>query len=216
MFTGIIEEIGRVARIVRADSGARIEIGAGRVLAGTRVGDSISVDGICLTVVRLGDSGFEVDCSPETLRRTTLGRWREGRPVNLERALEVGARLGGHIVQGHVDGVGELVARRPEGDSVMMRFSHPPELGRHIALKGSIAVSGVSLTVAALGDDWFEVAIIPATLEWTTLGTMTVGESINLETDMLAKYIERILNADAARSTPRPAFTVESLEEMGY
>jgi riboflavin synthase len=216
MFTGIIEEIGHVDRIVRDDSGARIAIGAGRVLTGTRVGDSISVDGICLTAVRLGESSFEVDCSAETLRRTTLGRWRSGTPVNLERALEVGSRLGGHIVQGHVDGVGELVERRPEGDSVMMRFSYPPELGRHIALKGSIAVSGVSLTIAALGDDWFEVAIIPATLEWTTLGTMAVGESINLETDMLAKYLERILNADAARSVPRPTLTVESLKEMGY
>jgi riboflavin synthase len=215
MFTGIIEEVGRIEGITRAADGARVEVGAGRVLEGTRDGDSIAVDGICLTVVRLTGSSFEVDCSAETLRRTALGRWRPGTRVNLERALQVGARLGGHIVQGHVDGVGELAGRRPEGDSVMMRFSYPAEIGRYIALKGSIAVSGISLTVAALGDDWFEAAIIPATLEWTTLGRMEVGEPVNLEVDMLAKYVERILNADRAAAA-RPPLTVESLREMGY
>ena len=217
MFTGIVEEIGRVNRIARVGGGARMEVAAERVLERTRPGDSISIDGVCLTVVRLADSSFEVDCSAETLRRTTLGHWRPGTPVNLERALEVGNRLGGHLVQGHVDGVGELVERRPEGDSVMMRFSYPPELGRYIALKGSIAVCGVSLTVAALGDAWFEIAVIPTTLKWTTLGTMAIGERVNLETDMLAKYIERILNAGAAKpEAPRTPLTAESLEEMGY
>ena len=212
MFTGIIEEVGTVAALAESGGGARVRIEATRALEGTREGDSIATDGICLTALRLTPSSFEADCSAETLRRTTLGRWRVGTKVNLERALALGDRLGGHLVQGHVDGVGELVSRRSEGESVMFRFAFPRELGRHLALKGSVAVSGVSLTVAGLGDDWFEIAVIPATLEWTTLGAMEIGAPVNLETDMLAKYVERILRADA----PRDPLTVEKLKTMGY
>jgi len=211
MFTGIIEEIGRVERVLAAGGGARVEIAARRVLEGAREGDSISTDGACLTVTRLTGGSFEADCSAETLRRTTLGTWRAGAPVNLERALALGERLGGHLVQGHVEGVGRLLERRPEGESVMMRFAYPPELGRYIVFKGSIAVGGISLTVAALDDAWFEVAVIPVTLEWTTLGRMAVGTPVNLETDMIAKYVERLLGA--SRPT---ALTVEGLKEMGY
>ena len=133
--------------------------------------------------------------------------------MNLERAMALGDRLGGHLVQGHVEGVGHLVARRPEGESVMIRFAYPPDLGRYIVLKGSIAVSGISLTVATLDDDSFEVAVIPVTLEWTTLGRMPEGTPVNLETDMIAKYVERLLRGDAARPAP---LTVEGLKEMGY
>jgi riboflavin synthase len=216
MFTGIIEEVGRVAAVDPAPDGARIRVAATRVLDGTRKGDSIATDGVCLTAVRLSGSGFEADCSAETLRRTTIGSWHPGTPVNLERAIALGARLGGHLVQGHVEGVGTLLARRPEGDSVVMRFSHPSDVGRYIVMKGSIAVSGVSLTVAALGDDWFEVALIPTTLRETTLGAMTPGARVNIETDLLAKYVERLLRVEATQAPQRPSLSVESLKAKGY
>lgn len=217
MFTGIIEEVGRVASVVPAGGGARVEIAASRVLEGTREGDSIATDGVCLTATRLTGVGFEADCSAETLRLTTLGSLQPGTPVNLERALALGARLGGHLVQGHVEGVGALVGRRPEGESTMMRFSYPRELGRYIVHKGSIAVGGISLTVATLGDGWFEVAVIPVTLEWTTLGRMQIGTAVNLETDMIAKYVERLLSAgDGAAATGGTSLSVEDLKEMGY
>jgi riboflavin synthase len=213
MFTGIIEEIGRVEKVVPAGDGSRVEVAASRVLEGARPGDSIATDGACLTITRLTGAGFEADCSAETLRLTTLGAWRAGTPVNLERALALGGRLGGHLVQGHVEGVGRLVARRPEGESEMLRFEYPPDLGRYLVHKGSVAVSGISLTVANLDDAWFEVAVIPVTLEWTTLGRMPVGAAVNLETDLIAKYVERLLRADASRPAP---LTVEALKEMGY
>ena len=213
MFTGIIEEVGRVERVVPVGSGARVEVAAREILEGTREGDSIATDGVCLTVTRLAGGGFEADCSAETLRRTSLGSWRAGTAVNLERAMRLGDRLGGHLVQGHVEGVGALVGRRPEGESVMMRFTYPSELGRYMILKGSIAVSGISLTIATLDDAWFEVAVIPVTLEWTTLGRMAVGSPVNLETDLIAKYVERLVRADASRPAP---MSVESLKELGY
>jgi riboflavin synthase len=216
MFTGIIEEVGRVRRVTRAAAGARVEIDASRVLEGTREGDSISTDGVCLTALAITGSSFEADCSAETLRRTTIGRWKAGTPVNLERALALGDRLGGHLVQGHVDGVGELLSRRREGESEMLRFSCPRELERHVAMKGSVAVSGVSLTIAGLGEGWFEIAVIPTTLAWTTLGTIAAGDPVNLETDMLAKYVERILSADPRDATGRRGRTVEGLRELGY
>ena len=143
MFTGIIEEVGRVASVASSGGGARIEVAAERVLDGTREGDSISTDGVCLTATRLTRTGFVADCSAETLRLTTIGHLRAGDPVNLERALALGARLGGHLVQGHVEGTGQMLGRRAVGESVMMRFSYPPELGRYIVHKGSIAVSGI-------------------------------------------------------------------------
>jgi len=215
MFTGIIEEIGRVERLVPAGGGAVLGISASRVLEGARLGDSIATDGCCLTITKLGPGGFEADCSAETLRLTALGSARPGQEVNLERALALGDRLGGHLVQGHVEGVGRLTARRPEGDSVMMRFAYPPELGRYIIHKGSIAISGISLTVAALGDDWFDVAVIPVTLEWTTLGRMAIGHPVNLETDLIAKYVERLLG-HRAPATPEAPLSVEALKDMGY
>ena len=213
MFTGIIEEVGRVERVVPAGSGARVEVAARAILEGTREGDSIATDGVCLTATRLTGSGFEADCSAETLRRTSLGSWRAGTPVNLERAMRLGDRLGGHLVQGHVEGVGELVGRRPEGESVMMRFAYPADLGRYMILKGSIAVGGISLTIATLDDAGFEVAVIPVTLERTTLGRMAIGTPVNLETDLIAKYVERLVGAGASRPA---TLTVEGLKEMGY
>jgi riboflavin synthase len=213
MFTGIIEEVGQVRRVERSGAGSRVTIEARRVVEDIHNGDSISTDGVCLTALEVGPTGFHADCSPETLRRTTIGSWREGTAVNLERALKFGDRLGGHLVQGHVDGVGRLVSRRPEGDAQMMRFEFPTELGRQLAFKGSVAVSGISLTIAALGESWFEIAVIPATLEWTTLGHLPDGSDVNIETDMLAKYVERIL---LSNQKTHAGLTVEALQEMGY
>lgn len=215
MFTGIIEEIGAVEGVETKSGGAVLRIKASRVLEGARPGDSIATDGCCLTITSLTGTGFAADCSAETLRLTSVGQMRRGQPVNLERAMALGDRLGGHLVQGHVEGVGALIGRRPEGDSVMMRFSYPPSLGRYIIHKGSIAVSGISLTVAVLNDSWFEVAVIPVTLEWTTLGTLPIGAPVNLETDLIAKYVERLLG-ERVSATTGPGLSVEALKDMGY
>lgn len=215
MFTGIVEEIGAVESLTMVGGGAVLRVSAKRVLDDARIGDSISTDGCCLTITKLTPTGFEADCSAETLRLTSVGRMRPGQPVNLERAMALGGRLGGHLVQGHVEGVGSLAERRPEGDSVTMRFAYPPELARYIIHKGSIAVSGISLTVAGLGEEWFEIAVIPVTLEHTTLGAMQVGALVNLETDVIAKYVERLLGTRVP-ATAGSALSVEALEDMGY
>jgi riboflavin synthase len=193
IFTGLIMEVGRVRRIERLSSGAHLVFEAKKVLEGTRIGDSISISGVDLTVIELGDRQFAADASLETLKRSTLGNLRVGSRVNLERALAVGERMGGHMVQGHVDGRGQLVSLKPEGNSYRMRFRFPPELGRYIAMKGSVCVDGISLTVAGLKDDWFEVVIIPHTWRETILSELRIGDKVNLEVDVLAKYVERIL-----------------------
>ncbi|MGD9254017.1 MAG: riboflavin synthase [Holophagae bacterium] len=194
MFTGLIETVGRVEAISRSTAGARIAISArwpdGELL---REGDSIAVNGACLTAVKPTASGFAADLSPETLNRTLLGKLGSGHPVNLERALKLGARLGGHIVQGHVDTIVRFVSIRPEGGFQTWRLSLPKTHADEVALKGSVALDGVSLTVADLGSDWFEVALIPATLEATTLGTLRTGAALHLETDVLAKYVAQRL-----------------------
>jgi riboflavin synthase len=190
MFTGLIETVGRVEACSRSGGGARIAISArwpDRELP--LEGDSIAVNGACLTVVEPTASAFSADLSPETLGRTLLGELGSGHPVNLERALKLGARLGGHIVQGHVDTIVRLVSVRPEGGFQTWRLSLPKDHAAEVALKGSIALDGVSLTVAGLGGDWFEVALIPATLDATTLGTLRTGAALHLETDVLAKYV---------------------------
>ncbi|HEY7544070.1 MAG TPA: riboflavin synthase, partial [Blastocatellia bacterium] len=213
IFTGLIQETGRVRRIDRRSDGAFITIEARVVLEGTHPGDSISINGVDLTVVKMKLDSFDADVSLETLRRSTLGLLRAGSRVNLERALAVGERMGGHMVQGHIDGVGELVSVTPEGNAYRMRFRFPRELGRYIAMKGSIAVDGISLPVAALGDDWFEVAIIPYTWRETTLGDLKRGGRVNLEVDVLAKYVERLMNRDDSKES---RLSVEHLTEMGY
>ncbi|MCS7079070.1 MAG: riboflavin synthase [Chloracidobacterium sp.] len=216
MFTGIIEEVGRVERLDRRASGGVLAVAAQTVLEGTKRGDSIAVNGVCLTVTSLTATGFTADASEETLRVSNLGALRTGDGVNLERAVAVGARLGGHIVQGHVDAVGRFLSRRPSGNSVTMRFGFPPEIGRYLVHKGSIAVDGVSLTVAALGEDWFEIAVIPTTLDWTTLSRLKPGAAVNLEADVLAKYVERLVShLSPAAPAPSP-LTVERLRALGY
>ncbi|AIG64082.1 riboflavin synthase subunit alpha [Corynebacterium atypicum] len=195
MFTGIVEEIGTVRRLEDLGAAARLTVGCRTVLEGTRLGDSIAVDGVCLTVAEAGADWFTADVMQETLNRTTLGGLPDGAPVNLERALAVGGRLGGHLVQGHVEGGAELVERRVAERWEVLRFQLPETLARYVVEKGSIAVSGTSLTVAMVGADFFEVSLIPATLAATTLGALEVGDLVNIETDLVAKYVERFTRA---------------------
>ena len=198
MFTGIIEEVGRV----KSHESSRLTVEASLVLGDTRVGDSIAVNGACLTVVSMNAGSFSVDVTPETLRRTNLGPLRPGDGVNLERPLAVGDRLGGHIVQGHVDGTGEVLSIMPEGDSLLMRFQAPRALMRYIVEKGYIAVDGASLTIVDCDERSFSISLIPYTRDHTTLGSRSVGDVVNLETDILARQVERLM---AARLTPERA-----------
>src|SRR6185503_18969530 len=217
IFTGLIMEMGRVRHIRRRADGAYLVFEARKVLEGTRIGDSIAINGVDLTVIEMGADFFSADASLETLNRSTLGALDAGDRVNLERALGVGERLGGHMVQGHVDGAGELAWVKQEGNAYRMRFRFPRELGRYIAWKGSIAVDGISLTVASLGDDWFEVAVIPHTWRETTLAGLKRGDRVNLETDVLAKYVERlIVRNDKAVAAAPGKLTVEYLKERGF
>ncbi|MGY5765426.1 riboflavin synthase [Brachybacterium sp. DNPG3] len=194
MFTGIVEEIGTLESITPQPTGeARLLVRGPLAASDARLGDSIAVDGVCLTVVDLpGDGTFAVDAVPETLRRTALGRREAGSRVNLERALRADARLGGHIVQGHVDGVGTLRSRTGSGRWEDLVIAHDGRLAPLIAEKGAITVSGVSLTVTEVADDAFGLSLIPATLEATTLGALGVGDEVNLEVDVLARYVARL------------------------
>ena len=184
MFTGIVEELGRLIAL----SDGRLRIGATRVLEGVSLGDSVAVNGCCLTVVAHGSDWWEADLSPETLARTALGDIRPGDPVNLERAVQASQRMGGHIVQGHVDAVGEIVAPVPD-----LAVRVPEHLARYLVEKGSVTVDGVSLTVVAALGDGFTVAVIPHTAEVTTLGNRRPGDRVNIEVDVIAKYVERML-----------------------
>jgi len=195
MFTGIIEQLGHVRRLEPSPAGdaagVRLTVEAEASLDGATIGESIAVDGACLTVVAYEGRCFSVEATPETLRRTTLGALHEGSAVHLERALAAGARLGGHFVQGHVDAVGAIAARRDEGDSVVTTFSAPPDVLRYVVPKGSVAVDGVSLTVVDVLDEGFTVALILHTLDVTLLGKKPLGAPVNLEADILAKYVAR-------------------------
>jgi riboflavin synthase len=194
MFTGIVEELGTVRGITPVATGARFEIEAHTVLEDAHLGDSISVNGCCLTVVALNDGYYDVDAVEESLRVTSLGRLRVGDRVNLERSVRLADRLGGHLVQGHVDGIGTLIAREPAPDgSQVVRIEAPREVLRYVVYKGSIAVDGISLTVAAVDSSSFSIALIPHTQSVTTLGFRQPGDQVNLEVDILAKYIEKLL-----------------------
>jgi riboflavin synthase len=203
VFTGIVEEVGTL--VVREDLGrageataAVLQIRADRVLQDVALGDSIAVNGVCLTVTDVTDGVWSTDVMAETLHRSSLGSLTAGAPVNLERAVTPHTRLGGHLMQGHVDGVGTVLARTPGEHWEVVRTGLPPELARYVVEKGSIAVDGVSLTVSSvsaadLPDPWFEVSLIPTTLRETTLGTRAPGDTVNLEVDVIAKYVERLL-----------------------
>jgi riboflavin synthase len=197
MFTGLVEELGRVQSVEERPAGRRFWIGASRVLEDARVGDSISCSGCCLTAVAVEPGRFAVEAVPETLRLTTLADWRAGTAINLERSLRLSDRLGGHLVQGHVDGVGEVRARLPEGDGARVTIALPASLARFVAHKGSLAVDGVSLTVAGLTDSGCEIAYIPHTLAMTSAGSYAPGTRVNLEVDLLARYLARLLEEGA-------------------
>jgi riboflavin synthase len=193
MFTGIIECAGVVRAIEVRDDGARLVVAAPQVAETAGIGDSIAVNGVCLTAVELRDGQVSFDAINETLARTNLGRLEVGQHVNLERPLRANGRFDGHVVQGHVDGIAELVSITPEGASYRLRLRLPADLLRYVVEKGSIALDGISLTVAAVGEDWLEVAIIPHTWQVTSLGHKTPGDTVNVEVDILAKYVERLL-----------------------
>jgi riboflavin synthase len=193
MFTGIIEELGCVRSIEDRGENARIVIDARVVTEGTNHGDSIAVNGVCLTALDIHDDSFAADVSRETLLRSTLGRLKPGVPVNLERAVTPATRLGGHMVQGHVDARGKFVSVEDHGDSWTVRIGFPPEIARYLVFKGSVAVEGISLTIANLGEDYFEIAIIPKTWEVTNLSQLNPGDGVNLEVDVIGKYVERLL-----------------------
>jgi riboflavin synthase len=197
MFTGIIAAVGRVARIERRGTGARIVIDAGALdLSDVAIGDSIAVSGVCLTALEPDATTFAADVSAETLARTALGALVEGDDVNLEKSLRLADRLGGHLVSGHVDGVGRVASIDDEGGAQRWTFALPRDLARYVAVKGSIAVDGTSLTVNTVGDETFGVTLIPHTLAVTTFGARTVGDSVNIEVDMMARYAERLLHAE--------------------
>ncbi|MGP6173111.1 riboflavin synthase [Corynebacterium sp. A21] len=194
MFTGIVEEIGTVEAVSDLGDSVRMSIRAPRVLTDAALGDSIAVNGVCLTVATQEVGIFTADLMKITLDTSNLGALEAGSKVNLERALAANARLGGHIMQGHVDGTGTLLSRVPSEHWEVLRFSLPADLAIYVVAKGSIAVNGTSLTVAALGEDWFEVSLIPTTLADTTHGELKLGDTVNLEVDVLAKYVERMLS----------------------
>jgi len=197
MFTGIVQAIGTVTALTPRGGDLRLTVATGKLpLAEVQPGDSIAVSGVCLTAVALQDRAFAADVSRETLARTTLGQARVGAPVNLELAMTPTTRFGGHIVAGHVDGIGAVIDRWDDGRSVRFRIRAPRELARYIAAKGSICVDGVSLTVNRVDGADFEVNIVPHTLKETTLGTTDVGARVNLEVDLIARYLERLLTAD--------------------
>ncbi|MDT0268865.1 riboflavin synthase [Streptomyces sp. DSM 44915] len=193
MFTGIVEELGQVVAVERLGDSARLRLRATTVVEDAAHGSSIAVNGACLTVVELGPDGFTADVMAETLTRSSLGGLAPGDRVNLERPMALGGRLGGHLVQGHVDGTAEVLAREPGERWESVTFALPPALARYVVEKGSIAVDGVSLTVVAAGADRFSVGLIPTTLELTTLGHRQPGDLVNLEVDLLAKHVERLL-----------------------
>lgn len=200
MFTGIVEELGEVVALEELADAARLTVRGPKVSAGASLGDSIAINGVCLTVTQARDGAFSADVMGETLHRSGLGALAPGSRVNLERPVSLESRLGGHLVQGHVDGTGTISARRSSPNWDVLRIAAPAELMRYVALKGSVAVDGVSLTVSAIGppdEPWFEVSLIPETLQRTTLGTKQPGQTLNLEVDVIAKYVERLLDGRA-------------------
>jgi riboflavin synthase len=196
MFTGIIEELGKVSSVEQRGEDARIVIEAQLVTSDAHEGDSISVNGVCLTALDVSKDSFAADVSRETLNRSTLGRLQAGTRVNLERSVTPETRLGGHLVQGHVDARGEFLGAEAHGGSWTVRIGYPPEIAHYLVFKGSVAVEGISLTIANLAEDHFEIAVIPKTWEVTNFSELRPGDAVNLEADVIAKYVERLLQRD--------------------
>ena len=216
MFTGIVEEIGHVRRVISGASDGSIDIQAKTVLDGTKVGDSIAVNGVCLTVTALHSDGFTADVMPETLRRSNLGALRGGDPVDLERAMAADGRFGGHMVSGHIDGVGTIAGLRREGIATWVTVSAPPDILRLIVEKGSIAIDGISLTVAAVTDSDFSVSLIPHTGGQTILLQKKVGSRVNLENDIVGKYVAKLMSPVSPEPATNSRVTLEFLREHGF
>lgn len=212
MFTGIIEELGKIQALEKRADGAKIRISAKVATEGTTEGDSIAVNGVCLTALEITSNSFSADVSQETLNRSTLGSLQIGSIVNLERAVTPSTRLGGHLVQGHVDARGKFSGATQNGDFWTVRVSYPKEIGQYLVYKGSISVEGISLTIANLTDDYFEIAVIPKTWNLTNLHTLKNGDAVNLEADIIAKYVERIM----LYGKKQEGITMEKLIELGY
>lgn len=215
MFTGIIEELGTIKRIVLQGTSGQIAIQAKKVLEGTKIGDSIAVNGICLTVTSLQRDGFTADVMAETVRRSSLSDAGSGDPVNLERAMAADGRFGGHIVSGHIDGTGRVKSFRKEENAVWVEIETPPDILRLIVEKGSVCIDGISLTVASVSDTGFQVSVIPHTGEETTLLKRKPGDSVNLENDVVGKYVEKLLGLQGQKkeSAPSGGMTMEFLEQ---
>ena len=216
MFTGIVEELGTVRRVISGQTDGSLEIQARLVLEGTKAGDSIAVNGVCLTVTSLRDGGFTADVMPETLRRSNLGSLRGGDSVDLERAMAAGGRFGGHIVSGHIDGVGTITGQRREGIATWITIAAPPEILRYIVEKGSIAIDGVSLTVATVTERDFSVSLIPHTGSQTILLQKKPGDQVNLENDIIGKYVARLMSPAAPEPAPESRITMDFLREHGF
>ncbi len=216
MFTGLIEEMGKVKDIARGTKSIRITITASKVLDGTLLGDSIAVNGTCLTVVAFGADWFTADVMPETVNRTVLAGLKAGDFVNLERTLKVGDRLGGHIVSGHVDGTGIISEKKTNDIAVIVKVSASTEILRYIIQKGSIAIDGVSLTVVDCGTNWFTVSLIPHSAAMTTLGRKKVGDDVNLEVDMIGKYVEKLLGLNNPQAAAKSDLSLDFLREHGF
>lgn len=218
MFTGIVEEIGAMRHVIQSNTSGEIAVKAKTVLEGTKIGDSIAVNGVCLTVTSMQGNGFTADVMPETLRYTNLGDLKNGDPVNLERAMAADGRFGGHMVAGHSDGTGKLADIKKEGNAVWLTIHAAPDLMRYIVAKGSVALDGVSLTVAETENNAFKVSIIPHTGAETTLLSKRVGSRINIENDIVGKYVEKLLtpNEDIAKPSPSPFLSLEYLEKNGF
>jgi riboflavin synthase len=215
MFTGIIEETGTVAALAAQGVGARLQVRAGKVLSDLAIGASVAVNGVCLTAVEVVEGSFSADLSPETLDRTSLGDLQPGMRVNLERPLTLGSRLSGHFVQGHVDGAGEFVSLKELGDgNWWLGVRAPRELLRYLVYKGSIAIDGISLTIASLDDDVIGVAIVPHTYQETSLANLQAGARVNLECDVIAKHVERLLQSLELPAESR--LSIEKLREEGF
>ncbi|MCC8048932.1 MAG: riboflavin synthase [Oscillospiraceae bacterium] len=215
MFTGIVEEVGTVKSVTLGSIIGQINLKAAKVLEGTKIGDSIAVNGVCLTVTALSPDGFTADVMPETLRRSNLGSLRAGDKVDLERAMPADGRFGGHIVSGHIDGVGFITEQRREGNAVWVRIQTSPEILRLIVEKGSIAIDGISLTVAAVSSRDFQVSLIPHTADETILLGKRPGSCVNLENDILGKYVQKLMQPETSAS-PAGGLTLEFLEKNGF
>ena len=222
MFTGIVEEVGIVRQVITGSRSGEIAIQARKVLAGTKIGDSIAVNGVCLTVTGLSPDGFTADVMPETLRRSNLGTLRKGSPVDLERAMPADGRFGGHIVSGHIDGTGKITQMRRDANAVVVTIAASANLLALVVEKGSIAIDGISLTVAAVNDTEFGVSIIPHTADETVLLRKAVGDTVNLETDIIGKYVQKLLNHGGSSvtignsDTSGDSVTMELLARNGF